>query len=196
MRTIEEIKVRNLSKEILDKFKQNAISQNGQSGCFSSTHGMSKTRLYFIWGSMIQRCKNPNNKSYKYYGGRGICVCNEWLTFESFAKWATENGYKEGLSIDRINNNEGYNPANCRWATALTQIRNRTGSIFITYQNKTKPINEWANLLGINYRTLYNRYVEKGWSAERSLFEKVSFDTINREYTKEAAEQALKGAEE
>ena len=89
-------------------------------------HGLSRTRLYRIWKSMENRVYNPQYKQYKYYGGRGITICDEWKNdFMSFYNWATTNGYSDELSIDRIDNDGNYCPKNCRWATSNIQNRNK-----------------------------------------------------------------------
>ena len=88
-------------------------------------HGMSHTRIYRIWVDMRSRCRNPNANFYPIYGGRGITVCDEWQTFETFYNWAISNGYSDSLTIDRIDNDKGYSPDNCRWATQHEQSMNK-----------------------------------------------------------------------
>ena len=88
-------------------------------------HGMAKTRLYGIWENMKDRCSNPNTPTFPYYGGRGIKVCDEWQEPQPFFEWAKANGYRDDLSIDRIDNDKGYSPDNCRWATRSQQMKNR-----------------------------------------------------------------------
>ena len=100
----------------------------------STVHGKAKSRLYNVWKDMKRRCTNPNDCAYKRYGGRGINICNEWLhEFQAFYDWAMANGYDENApkgqcTIDRIDNDKGYSPDNCRWVDMKTQRHNRSDS--------------------------------------------------------------------
>lgn len=130
------------------------------------THGLSRHRLYRVWSVMLDRCQNKNNKGYENYGGRGIKVCDRWKTdFVSFYNWAIDNGYKEGLSIDRINNDLGYSPDNCRWATKKVQSRN-TRRIMITNKSGhrgvcwNKRYNKWVARISVNKKRIHLGYFE------------------------------------
>jgi hypothetical protein len=128
----------------------------------STTHGMTKHPLYRIWAGIIKRCTNPNNKSFKNYGGRGIFVCNKWKKFENFYSDMHQT-YKPELSIERIDNDKGYSPDNCKWATNSEQVRNRRMTIFITMNGKTQCVKDWANEMNVNYRNSLNK-LKKGKS--------------------------------
>lgn len=121
--------------------------------------GKQRTRLFGIYHNMVSRCIYPSTTEYHCYGGRGIRVCDEWLSsYESFKKWAIENGYNDDLTIDRINPDGNYEPSNCRWATVTEQQNNRRYNVRITLQGKTQTTMQWSRELGINYHTIIGRY--------------------------------------
>lgn len=148
-------------------------------GCFkkekSSTthkkHGLLKnTRLYNTWRNIKSRCHNINRENYKYYGARGIKVCDEWKDdFQNFYTWAMENGYKENLTIDRIDANGNYEPSNCRWVDMKTQCRNRRDNRLITINEKTLTLAEWCEILNLNYDKIERRLNKYHWSPEKAL---------------------------
>ena len=136
-----------------------------------TNHGFSKTRLYGVWKGMKSRCYNEGHTSYKYYGGKGIKVCEQWEhDFMAFRTWSLNNGYKEGLSIDRIDSNKDYGPDNCRWVTPLVQCNNTSRNHIITYHGESKTMAEWADEVGINYSTLRSRINIRKWPIEKALF--------------------------
>lgn len=138
------------------------------------TNGKKGVRLYRIWQGMIQRTTNPNNNEYKDYGGRGIDICKEWRnSFETFEKWANENGYADNLTIDRKDNEKGYSPDNCRWITQREQNRNKRSNHYLTYKGETKTLTEWAEEMGISKEVLRHRIVKMGWTAEKALTTKI-----------------------
>lgn len=137
------------------------------------THGMSSTKLYTMWRDMRHRCYSKKTDRYENYGGRGIEVCNDWNEkFESFMEWAFNNGYKEGLSIDRIDVNGNYEPSNCRFVTIKEQYRNKTNNVFVEYEGRKICIQELSEITGINAKRIYARYYrgdrgERLWRKER-----------------------------
>ena len=133
-----------------------------------TTHGESRTKLYGVWVSIKQRCENPNATGYENYGGRGIRVCDEWEKADIFLKWALENGYQDGLQIDRIENDGDYTPENCRWVTKKTNLNNKRQCVFIELNGKCHTIAEWARLTGIPYNTIANR-LKSGKAPEEIL---------------------------
>lgn len=120
-------------------------------------HGMCGTRLYKIWQHMIERCTNEECQTFPSYGGRGIVVCEEWLDFIPFHKWAVSSGYNDTLTIDRIDVNGNYCPENCRWATIKEQQNNKRNTVYIEHEGVTHTMTEWAEITGISYSTLRSR---------------------------------------
>lgn len=145
-------------------------------GCITKNRGgLSHTRLYAIYSSMLNRCYNINNSRYKCYGGKGISVCNEWRNnYDNFRSWALNNGYNENakrgeFTIDRIDVNGNYEPKNCRWITNKEQQNNTTKNMFITYKNKTLTLSEWAEILGIKKSTLWARIRIRKWDIDKAF---------------------------
>lgn len=147
--------------------------RNGRStscGCFRAEvtakatgritkHGKHNTRIYHIWQRMKQRCSSscPKHEIELYYG-RGIRVCPEWENdFEAFYRWAMAHGYRDDLSIDRIDSNGNYCPDNCRWATAKEQVNNRRNTIFVEYEGQRMALSDVAIKTGLPYSTLKSR---------------------------------------
>lgn len=132
-------------------------------------HGWSRTLLYKTWHNIRSRCKNPKATKYKYYGGKGIGVCEEWdNSFIAFKDWSLSNGYKVGLTIDRIDSNKDYSPDNCRWVDYKTQNNNLSNNHLITYNGETHSVYDWASRLNMKQNTLAER-IRRGWSVERAL---------------------------
>lgn len=140
-------------------------------GCktlYRNKHGMRNTRIYKIWSDMRNRCSNKNNKAYKYYGERGIKVDSIWdKEFQPFYDWAMANGYKENLTIDRIDVNGNYEPSNCRWISQQKQMRNHRKNHLITYKDETHCIADWAEKFNIPYSTFRKRIAD-GMSIEEA----------------------------
>ena len=119
---------------------------------------------------MKDRCYNSNSKIYRFYGERNISICDEWKNdFETFYNWAINNGYDDSLTIDRIDSFGNYEPNNCRWITIQDQQRNRTNNRFITYNNETKTLSQWATEYGFTWEQLRDRIDKLGWDFEKAI---------------------------
>lgn len=156
----------------------NYLRTGSVSSCGCLRHhinGSAYDKLYKRWIHMKQRCYDPNLKMYKYYGGRGIKVCDEWRNnYEAFREWAYENGYDDSLparecSLDRIDSNGDYEPGNCRWTDIYTQNNNKSDNRLITLNGETKTLAQWVRATGINRSTLENRIIRWGYDAEKLL---------------------------
>lgn len=129
-------------------------------------HGMANTHLYQIWRGIKDRCLNPNNKHFDRYGGRGITICDDWINnFQAFYDWSIENGFKEGLTIDRIDNDGNYEPNNCRWVDYYVQANNRSNNHLITVDDETHTLSEWSRITGLDVHTISSR-LSRGCSKE------------------------------
>lgn len=126
-------------------------------GCKKIVHGMRKVPEYNTWSTMIQRCHNPNHPRYQDYGGRGISVCDRWIT--SFADFYSDVGPRLSPkhSLDRENNDKGYEPGNCHWATAIEQGRNMRRNRWICVNGERRLIGEWAEIVGLSEETIRHR---------------------------------------
>lgn len=140
----------------------------------SFKHGMSNSKLYYVWANMKNRCYNEKNIGYHMYGGRGIIVCAEWRdNFKAFYDYVSklEHFNEEGYTLDRIDNNGNYEPGNVRWATVKERSRNQSKNIFVDYNGEKLCLAEVAEILGMKYITLFKRY-SRGWRGEQ-LFQPV-----------------------
>lgn len=129
-------------------------------------------RVYRIYRGMKDRCYNENGKDYSHYGGRGITICEEWLNdFSEFYKWAAHAGYKDNLTIDRIEVDKNYSPDNCRWTTTAVQNKNKTTSIKVIYNNQEWILKDLVDMLGLtdSYDTIKQRIVIHNWDVEKAI---------------------------
>lgn len=143
-------------------------------------HGFSDTRLQRIFSKMKRRCYNPDEPAYKYYGAKGITICDEWLNDPAlFYEWAMHNGYSDNLTIDRIDVYGNYSPGNCRWATKREQALNKTNNLIYEYNGKKQTEIEWAEEYKLNRSTLHNR-LKRGWDIEKALTYPIDKSRRNR----------------
>lgn len=133
---------------------------------FNYRHGMGGSKLYHVWRQMQQRCTNPAHKDYPAWGGRGITVCAEWSDPLAFKAWAESNGYRDGVTIERIDNMAGYSPGNCRWISNRLQAKNTRRQRMVTIDGVLMDVADLARSSGINYTTLITR-LNLGWPHDR-----------------------------
>lgn len=153
--------------------------RTGQSlSCGCSKDGHSKTRLYSIWIGIKDRTTCEKRLRAKDYINRGITMCDKWNDWEVFKNWAINNGYSEDLSIDRIDNNKGYYPENCRWVDAKTQGENKRNNIVVEINGETHILSEWCRILGLNRYSVKSRILQQGLTPYEALT--ISFVKGNR----------------
>lgn len=143
----------------------------------ATTHGQADTRLFNIWGKMRARCGNSRRREYQWYGARGIKVCSQWLdNFAAFRDWALQNGYEESLTIERKDNNKGYEPDNCEWIPLSEQSKNRRTCRIIEAFGEAKRVPQWVDdpRCVVNGHALRTRIDTYGWDAERAITEPVA----------------------
>ncbi|NHC20304.1 hypothetical protein G6554_18845 [Bacillus sp. MM2020_4] len=128
--------------------------------------GHSQERLYRIWNGMHNRCYDPKHDRYKWYGNKGISICDKWHDYLTFREWALEHGYSNNLTIDRINPNGNYHPNNCQWVDMKIQANNRSNNRIIKYKGKNYTAIQLAETCNLLPHTVYNR-LKLGWSVEQ-----------------------------
>ncbi|MFA1509905.1 hypothetical protein ACDN41_11815 [Priestia aryabhattai] len=172
--SVKEVKRRSVYKCECDCGESVTVKRNSlvtghtkSCGCLEKgkeKHGLRSHPLYSTWLNMKDRCYNPNNSHYQYYGERGIHLCDEWKDdFKSFYDWSIDNGWRKGLSIERKDFNLSYHPDNCCWITLDQQSRNKSSNIKIKINGIEKCIAEWCEEFGFSHQTIYSR-IERGWS--------------------------------
>lgn len=161
-------------------------SRNGQVVYENGTHGLTGAPIHNRWSSMISRCTNPNLKVYKWYGGKGVKVCSEWMEFINFYNWAMANGYRDDLTIDRIDSNGDYCPENVRFVTMKEQANNTSWNKHYELWGETKTISQWMDhpKCVIKKYSIVLRRLLRGWDLERALttpemYNKYSFKKNN-----------------
>jgi hypothetical protein len=143
--------------------------RNAHRGDNWKTHLSTPPRLHNIWLQIRQRCQDKNLSYYNNYGGRGITVCDEWSeSYEIFRDWALANGYRDDLTIDRIDNNGNYEPSNCRWTTMKEQNNNRRTNLILEISGIKQTLAQWCAITGISYKKAWNR-LARGWAPERAV---------------------------
>lgn len=148
--------------------RERAAAHNRANTRHGATVGGGQPRLYRMWHNMLMRCRRPAATAYPNYGGRGITVCDAWSDFSTFRTWAEANGYRQGLQIDRIDNDGPYSPENCRWVTSRENCNNRRNTRRIEVDGQTFTLANAARAFGVGYFLLISR-INRGWSPEKAI---------------------------
>lgn len=164
-------------------------------GCYhkervSKLDPKSKRKLYRRYWSMRNRCEYTGDKHFSCYGGRGIKVCDEWKNYETFEQWALNNGFKEGLTLDRIDIDGDYSPDNCRWITHKEQQSNRRDNVYITFNGERRTVQQWSEITGIKKSTIQRR-IALNWE-EKDLLNSVNESRSHGESIKKAWDKRKK----
>ena len=135
-------------------------------------HGYAGTKIYMVFRGIINRCNNPKTKAFKYYGLKGISICDEWRNNPlEFIEWAFLNGYREGLSIERKDISGNYEPSNCRWATYLEQANNKSNNVILELDGQRETLASWSKITGLDSETIIARIRKRNWSVRKALTE-------------------------
>lgn len=149
-------------------------------------------RLHGIYHGIKKRCYNRNSPRYADYGGRGIVMCDEWLDpddgFDKFVDWAMANGYKDDLTIERVDVNGDYKPDNCKWITLKEQHNNQRGTLWVDYKGERVRLKDICTRLGVSYDTAHDRIYHRGWDVERALTEP---SHLSNSFSKKCRERGL-----
>lgn len=134
-------------------------------------HGQTGTRLYKVWAAMLQRCYSPNSMQYRWYGAKGVRVCEGWMRYVGFQSWSLANGYRQGLTIDRIDADGPYSPENCRWVTRSQNALNRGDARLWEAFGEARSLRDWVadpRCLAESKKVLETR-LARGWDTERAI---------------------------
>lgn len=167
-----------LDNKLAKKEKEIERLKNVVEDCCKKYKG-NPTTLYATWCNMKSRCYCKTNTCYKHYGGRGIKICDEWINnFDNFKNWALSNGFKSGLTIDRIDVNGDYCPENCRWTTRKLQSDNKRDTKHFLYNGNMFTLNELSDKYNVKYNILYDRMFRLGWDIDKAI--KTQVRKLNR----------------
>jgi hypothetical protein len=146
---------------------EKTVERNKKRTGFRKENSAKRNKSYEVWCGMLARCRNPNKKAFKHYGGRGISVCERWQSsFEAFLEDMGER--PEGMTIERIDNNGDYEPENCKWASPSEQARNKRSTVRITAEGRTQCLSDWAKEKGLNPTSITER-LDRGWTEEEAV---------------------------